>query len=101
MKTPKKLLNEILLKLANGFTYTETIQEYAPTKENDLCQDLVLVKKKVSTHYVPPDMLAIKMLLENNKQKINTLSSMTDEELVALKNKLISELIGGDKNATN
>ena len=46
-------------------------------------------------------MLAIKMLLENNKQKINTLSSMTDEELVALKNKLISELIGGDKNATN
>lgn len=100
MKTKKKLLNEILLKLANGFTYTETIQEYAPDKTQGDVEALVLVKKKITTHYVPPDMLAIKMLFENNEQKIDTLSSMTDEELVALKNKLINELIGGDKSAT-
>lgn len=96
MKTSKKLLSEILIKLANGFTYTETVQEYAPDKTLNNGQDLVLVKKKITTHYVPPDMLAIKILLENNEQKVNTLSSMTDEELVALKNKLIKEIIGGD-----
>ena len=100
MKTKKKILNEILFKLANGFTYTETIEEFAPDKTQDSVEDLVLVKKKITTHYVPPDMLAIKMLFEDNGQKINNLSSMTDEELVALKNKLINELIGGDGSAT-
>lgn len=96
MKTAKKLLKEILVKLANGFTYTETVEEYAPEKSSDDRAPMVLVKKKIATHYVPPDMLAIKMLMENDKEKVDSLSNMTDEELVALKNKLIKEIIGGD-----
>lgn len=101
MKPTKKLLKEILLKLANGFTYTETIEEYAPDKTQTTGEDLVLIKRKITTHYVAPDMLAIKMLFENDQQKVNSLSSMTDEELVALKNKLIKQLVGGGESATN
>lgn len=95
MKATKKILKEILTKLANGFTYTETIEEYAPEKDSDNRSNLVLVKKKITTHYVPPDMLAIKMLMEDDKEKIDNLSNMTDEELVSLKNKLIKEIMGG------
>lgn len=95
----KKQIQETLLKLANGFNYTETTEEYAPEKcqnKEDFCSELTIVKKKITTHYVPPDMLAIKMLLENDGQKVDSLSNMTDEELVKLKNKLIKELVGGD-----
>lgn len=91
----KQKINETLLKLATGFNYTEITEEYAPTKEDDDPKEnkLQLTKKKVSTHFVPPDMLAIKMLMENDEQKIEKLSSMTDEELLALKDKLIKEMI--------
>ena len=95
MKLKKKVLEQILLKMANGFTYTETIEEYMPKKNEDEGQGLELVKKKISTHYVAPDMLAIKMLIENSKEKVDTLVEMTDEELIELKNKLIKEISGG------
>lgn len=98
MKASKKFIKEILLKLANGFTYTETTEEYAPEKEVVDSSSLVLVKKKVTTHYVPPDMLAIKILMEDNKERVDDLASMTDEELIGLKNKIIQEIVGGEKN---
>ena len=97
MKRNKKILQEILIKLAQGFTYTETIEEYIPKDKEANGEALVMSKKKITTHYVPPDMLAIKMLLEDNGEKVNSLAQMTDEELVALKNKLINELVGGEK----
>ncbi len=96
MKQRKKVLEQILLKLANGFTYTETIEEYVPQKDEQDYGELTLAKKKVTTHYIPPDMLAIKMLLENDRQKVSNLSSMTDEELIALKDKLIKEFVRGE-----
>ncbi len=90
MRGNRRVLKNILLKLANGFTYTETTEEYSPQKEQE--ESLVLSKRKVSTHYVPPDMLAIKMLLENDRKKVDSLSAMTDEELLSLRNKLLNEL---------
>ena len=82
--------------MANGFTYTETTEEYVPQKNEQNGEGLSLAKRKISTHYVPPDMLAIKILLENDKEKITKLSAMSDEELVELKKKLISDFMGGD-----
>lgn len=90
MRGNRRVLKNILLKLANGFTYTETTEEYSPQKEQE--ESLVLSKRKVSTHYVPPDMLAIKMLLENDRKKVDSLSAMTDEELLSLRSKLLNEL---------
>lgn len=64
-------------------------------KENfqDL-QDDSFSKKKITTHYVPPDLSAIKMLLEIYGKEVggDSISSLSDDELLNLKNKLIKEL---------
>ena len=105
-------LKKILLKKAEGFFYTEEINEYQQNLKNDSKQisifdesgtklkktknndqnkqtlNLILSKKKVTTHYIPPDMLAIKMLIENFGEKIkdddDNLLSLSDEELYSL-----------------
>lgn len=58
-------------------------------------QNLVLVKRKITTHYIPPDMLAVKILFETLKEKVNEneIENMSDEELLNLKDKLLGELI--------
>lgn len=58
-------------------------------------QNLVMVKKKITKHYIPPDMLAIKILFETIKEKVNgdDLNNISDEDLIKLKNKLTEELL--------
>ena len=62
-------------------------------------QTLVLLKKKVTTHYIPPDMLAIKMLVENFGQALNgqseknKISNLSDDELLVLKKKIEKEIV--------
>ena len=113
-------LKKILLKKAEGFFYTEEINEYQQNSKNDLEQisifdesstklkktknndqnkqtlNLILSKKKVTTHYIPPDMLAIKMLIENFGEKIkdddDNLLSLSDDELYSLQENLIREI---------
>lgn len=72
----------VTLKLSNG-------------KEENEAQTLTLVKKKITKHYIPPDMLAIKILFEINKEKVNEndLNEMSDDELIKLKDKLLGELL--------
>ena len=62
-------------------------------------QSLVMVKKKITKHYIPPDMLAIKILFETIKEKVNdeNLSNISDDELLKLKDKLTKELFNEDK----
>ncbi len=57
-------------------------------------KNLTLSKKKITTHYVQPDISAIKILFEINRKKVdkNDIESMSDDELIKLKNKLIEEL---------
>lgn len=106
-----KKLNHSLIKLASGFYYTETSVEYIPKHKsnvnfnqlslpelsNEKKENFTVSKKKVTKHYVPPDMLAIKMLLENNGQKMNALENMTDEELLSLRNSLIKEILNDEQ----
>jgi len=77
------------------------------TKQQDKqAKSLVLVKKKVTTHHIPSDMLAIKMLFEIYGKKIESsdsgqdLYSLSDQELYTLKDNLINQLqnIKGGKN---
>ena len=108
-------IKEILIKKAEGYFYSEESFEYVlkPEKEEQLCFDdvlnkngkktnsqepLNLVKKKVTSHYIPPDMLAVKILFETLKEKVseNDLDNMSDEELLNLKDKLLGELINED-----
>ena len=60
-------------------------------------ENLVLVKKKVTTHYIPPDMVAIKILLEIfGKEDVNEIEKMSDDELIKLKEKIIEEIKNED-----
>ena len=111
----KETLNKIkniLLKKSEGYFYNEEILEYqnnlVETKntndqitflennnekeDSQKYSNLTLIKKKITTHYVPPDMLAIKMLFENFGEKVNSLESLSDDEIVSLKKKYLKEL---------
>lgn len=117
-------IKEILIKKAEGYFYNEESYEYAlKTKsaeeqisfddiidtgkkhagKTEQDQQLNLTKKKISTHYIPPDMLAIKILLENFGEKVNygNLENLSEKELISYKNQLIkniNELIKENKN---
>ena len=62
-------------------------------------ENLVMVKKKITKHYIPPDMLAIKILFETIKETVNDndLNNISNEELLKLKDKLIGELLNENK----
>ncbi|MBR2909760.1 MAG: hypothetical protein IKC11_05405 [Clostridia bacterium] len=115
-------IKNVLIKKAEGFFYNEEILEYttedgktkkvittedAENKTNKMesetrCEreqnkenKLTLSKKKVTTHYIPPDLLAVKMLVEIYGKKIdsgNELEKLEYQELINLKNQLIEKL---------
>lgn len=90
-----RAIKEALQKLATGFEYQEIVEEYAPTKDGEDLAQMELVKRKISSHFVAPDMSAIKLLL-GEESGDSAISKMSDQELVELKNKLIRELEGGE-----
>lgn len=106
-------IKKILIKKAEGYFYDEETFEYVQkpqkeeekqlsfdditnhTKTQQISNDqLSLVKKKVTSHYIPPDMIAIKILLENFGENIcsNNLENMTENELIEYKNRLIESI---------
>lgn len=62
-------------------------------EDNANSQTAPVVKRKITTHYVPPDMLAIKMLFENFGQKIELFENLSDEDLVAMKNEIAKSIL--------
>ena len=69
-----------------------------PKKQPKQKENLVLVKKKVHTFYVPPDMTAIKMLyeldgkkFENTKYDVMELAERRKTLLEEIKNELLGE----------
>jgi len=64
-------INKAIEKLAGGFSVTEVTKEYA-----DRDGELVLVKKKETKKFVPPDMKAITYLLGGDE-----VGDKSDEEL--------------------
>lgn len=84
-----KLSNKIkkaLIKKAMGYTSTEIIEEYTNTDEG-----MVLQKKKVTSKDIPPDLASFKALFENQTPK-GEFDDMTDEQLLAEKEKLLNML---------
>ena len=83
-----------LIRKAIGYDVQEITEEYV---EGDL------VKRKVSTKHMPPDMSALKTLLELKGEE-GDLAKMSDEELAKLKTKLLGQLqdlAKGDNNENN
>lgn len=99
MKQDNKKLKEALLKLATGFSYSEVTEEFCPKKDKDEeTQKLELAKRKITTHYVPPDMLAIKMLLQDKEGQVTDYAALSDDELIKLKDHLVKEFISSELN---
>ncbi len=62
-------------------------------KERGCDEKLALVKKKVASRYIPPDMLAVKILLEMfGAKEVDGFEAMTDAQLLALKKKVLEEI---------
>ncbi|MBQ3492604.1 MAG: hypothetical protein IJA88_00685 [Clostridia bacterium] len=73
-----------LVKKALGYDYKEVVEEYVSGEDGEV----KLTKKKVTKKNVPPDITAIKILLEETPP----LSDMTDEELQEEKQRLLKLL---------
>ena len=81
----KVKLQSALIKKALGYDATETVSEYVSGEEGEI----KLTKKKVTVKNVPPDMTAIKILMEEGNQ---SLEEMTDEQLEQEKVRLLTLL---------
>ena len=77
-------LEKALEKKALGYDTEEVVEEY---QEGD--GEIRLTKKKVTKKNVPPDITALKLLLDNIKIGEKSVEEMTDEELENEKNKLL------------
>lgn len=87
----KKTKNEVqdykavLIKKALGYDATEIVEEYVSGDEGEI----KLTKKKVTRKNVPPDLSALKLLLDSESVNVQ---SLTDEELILERERLLEEL---------
>lgn len=88
-----KKLNKALVKRALGYLNREVTEEFCKEKEK-----MVLTKRKVTKKNVPPDITAVKVLLEMYGENQNLdFANMTDEELLIERDKLIEILKNNDE----
>ncbi|MBR1983068.1 MAG: hypothetical protein IKA12_00070 [Clostridia bacterium] len=88
--TVNESLKTALLKKALGYSVTETVEEYVGSDEGEI----KLLKKKVTKKKVPPDVTALKMLIDENKVSV---SEYTDEQLEIERQRLLRELTNKSK----
>lgn len=81
----QKKLQSALLKKAFGYDEQEIIEEFVSGEDGEV----KLSKKKITTKTIPPDMNAIKILLDQSGVPVE---NMTDEELKSEKLRLLKLL---------
>ncbi len=82
-----KLMTAVLTKKARGYTVKERTEEYVQ------CDDqLVLTKRKIQTKHIPPDINAVKALLQLNQMGQLDITNMTDDQLQIEKLRLLNML---------
>lgn len=82
----RESVRDALKKCAVGLSASEVVEEFAVEDG-----ELKLVKKKVTRRDIPPDIKAVKLLLDSDD-----LSAATDGELEEEKSKLLKMLKEGD-----
>ena len=90
-KDTREELETALMKKALGYESTEITEEYSTVEG-----EIKLSKKKVTKKSVPPDLVAIKILLETKAEKFE---DMSDEELEKEKARLVELLFSAGKSA--
>lgn len=81
---------DAVIKRARGYEARETVEEYSVVEGS-----LELVKKRVTTKDVPPDMAAAKILFDSGG-----VDELTDEQLETEKRRLLEELGALDKKTS-
>lgn len=81
-------IREALCRRAVGFECDEIVEEYV-TDENG---NAVLSKRKITKKFNPPDVSALRFLLEQSNLCDDDISKMTDEQLLKEKQRLLSLL---------
>ncbi len=89
-KDTREELESALIKKALGYESTEITEEYSTVEG-----EIKLSKKKVTKKSVPPDLVAIRILLETKAEKIE---DMSDEELENEKARLTKLLLSAEKS---
>lgn len=90
-KDKKDSISKALLKKALGYDINEVVEEYVVDKEDE--NRLILNKKKITKKNIPPDISAVKTLLQiYAKNKENAFKNYTDEELEKEKMQLLKLL---------
>ena len=87
MEETQQQIKQALIKKAVGFSHDEVIEEYSIDENGDK----KLVKKKITKKFSPPDIPAIKILLDNFNDT-QDLEEMTDQQLQQEKLRLLKEL---------
>ena len=87
--TDRERVRRALLKKALGYTVEEAVEEYASDGE-----ELRLVKRKVSTRHLPPELTAAKEILAGRE---GGAAELSDEELLAACRLLFYEVFGGEE----
>ena len=77
-------IKKALYKKALGYVTQETVSEFSDGEEG-----VKLIKKKVTRKSVPPDVTALKMILDST---VDTPETMSDEELESEKLRLMQLL---------
>ena len=88
--TDRERVRRALLKKALGYTVEEAVEEYASDGE-----ELRLVKRKVSTRHLPPELTAAKEILAGRE---GGAAELSDEELLAACRLLFYEVFGGEED---
>ena len=91
-QTDKEAVKKALYKKAVGYDSEETVEEYS-----DSDGDLVLVKRKVTTKPVPPDITAIKLVLglDGGEEDILKRRIRADPPLQKVRRKTLRRFGGG------
>lgn len=90
-------IKNALLKRAIGFECDEIVEEYVTDEKGNA----VLSKRKVTKKFNPPDVSALRFLLEQSSLCDDDISSMTDEQLEKEKERLLQLLKEKEKKDEN
>ena len=88
----KKQIEQALLKKAIGFDAQETVEEFSESEG-----EMKLLKRNVTLKSVPPDVSAVKLLLDIRGDEVDLLS-LSDEDLEKEKVRLMKILKEKKKN---
>lgn len=83
----KETLHEALYNKAVGYSTQEITEEFSRIED-----ELVLIKRKLSTKKYPPDLSALQLLLENIGENYDEYENLSLEDLKIERDKLLEKL---------